>query len=49
MDLINQEKRQAKINTQLQNLPKEATPSEKKIKYNTAEQSLNICKIISLA
>jgi len=42
MDLINQEKRQAKINHHLSSLPKEATPSEKKIKYNTAEQSLNI-------
>jgi len=42
MDLINEEKRQAKINPHLQTLPKDVTPSEKKIKYNNVDQALNI-------
>jgi hypothetical protein len=42
MDLINEEKRQGKMNPHLQTLPKDPTPGEKKIKYNNIEQALNI-------
>lgn len=45
MDLINDEKRQAKMHPHLQTLPKDPTPGEKKIKYNNVEQALNIRKI----
>jgi len=42
MDLINDEKRQQKMNPYLQALPKDVEPGEKKIKINNIEQALNV-------
>lgn len=43
MDITNDEKRQAKMAPHIQSLPKDAAPTEKKIKINNLEQALNIC------
>jgi len=44
MDIINEEKRQEKMAPHLQSLPKDAEPTERKIKLNNLEQALNLCK-----
>ena len=42
MDLINDEKRQIKMNPYLAGLPKDVEPAERKIKINNIEQALNL-------
>ena len=42
MDLINDEKRQIKMNPYLTGLPKDVEPAERKIKINNIEQALNL-------
>jgi len=42
LDIQSEEKRQAKMAPHIQSLPKDAAPTEKKIKVNNVEQALNI-------
>lgn len=44
IDISSEEKRQAKMTPHVQSLPKDAAPTEKKIKINNIEQALNIRK-----
>ena len=48
IDLINDEKRQAKMSPYLTGLPKDVEPAERKIKINNIEQALNLRNIFSI-
>ena len=43
MDMMSEDKRQAKIQPYIQSTPDELTPSEKKVKFNNVEQAVFIC------